>query len=314
MKKNKFKNRNKISISLLIPIYNEADAVPKLLKKVENNNIYKEVLIIDNNSSDNSFNKVYEYVKKNKNFRLISQKIKGKTNAILKGIKNLNKCDYVAMIDGDNTYDVDEISKLMTYLKDYDVVNGDRISNLNYLKSLSNNYFHYYGNSFITKFYNLMFSDNLKDIFTGLRIFKYDLIKKFFFFRSGFSLETEINCILKLNRIYVKEVPINFKERSGKSKSKLNPIKDGLLIMFCILTNFISYFPFKFFSILGAIFFATSIYFFYFPFKEYLMFNYVYKIPSLIVSVSLFVISLLAFFSGIILENIKKIHFSIIRL
>jgi uncharacterized membrane protein (DUF485 family) len=213
------------------------------------------------------------------------------------------------MIDGDDTYPAEFIHNLMKPILDNeaDIVIGDRHSNGTY-KNENKRPLHNFGNNLVKGLINYIFKADLKDIMTGYRVFNKKFVKNMPINSSGFEIETEMTLHTLDKKFTIKEIPIEYRDRPDGSFSKLNTYSDGIKVLKTILWVFKDYKPLSFFSLLSFIFFTLSIIIGLPVITEFLDTSIVTKIPSAILAVGIMLISILALFSGFILDTIVKQH------
>lgn len=168
-------------ITIIIPCYNEEKGIGKVIKDIPKEKLKKlgyetEVLVIDNNSSDNTAK-----VAKKLGARVVFEKKQGKAFALKTAFKEA-KGDLLATIDGDNTYPPKEIPKLVKKINGIDLVVGTRfdsiwnIKKIHYPKELG---FHrVLANKVGAEMGSIILGHRITDVTTGLRVFKKCLIKK----------------------------------------------------------------------------------------------------------------------------------------
>lgn len=227
-------------ITILIPCYNEEKGISKVIngvpfKQLNYHGFQVEILVIDNNSTDNTVK-----VAREKGARVISEKKQGKGNALKTGFKNISSdTDYVVMLDGDNTYKSKEILRLIEPLDNgfCDVIIGSRLEGkLNdHSFSLSHRLANWFFTFFVRKFYLV----NTTDTCTGYFAWKKKVVDKLapHIKSEGFAIETEM--ITKMAKLGYKiySVPITYDRREGHSK--LSPIIDGIRIIWMLFKNVI---------------------------------------------------------------------------
>ncbi len=212
--------------SIIIPVHNEAKAIPELLDKLRVfSKAGHEILIIDDGSTDNSAQIISRcnYVK---NIR-IEINI-GKGGAIKKGLYNVSN-ERIIIFDGDLELNPLEISKLMILNRRNGIysVMGYRFNTLNPIKSSFD-----WGNFIFTSFFNIVFQSNHKDILCCAKSFYLDKINMHNLLSDGFDIDVELSSILTLNNKekIIPQVLLNYKRRSRKEGKKLE-ISDGWLIL-----------------------------------------------------------------------------------
>jgi hypothetical protein len=143
---------------------------------------------------------------------------------------------------------------------------------------------------------------------TGYRAFSPLFVKSFPVISKGFEIETEMTIYALDKNIYIKELPIEYRDRPEGSESKLNTISDGLKVLNMIVQLFREYKPLGFFTWIAAIFGVAGIAFFVPVFIDYLNTGLVERFPTLIVAGFLVVAGLLFWMCGVILQVVVKKH------
>ncbi|MHA2284043.1 MAG: glycosyltransferase family 2 protein [Promethearchaeota archaeon] len=218
-------------IVILIPCYNEEEGIGKVIddipyRALRESNYMTQVIVIDNNSKDRTAE-----ISKSKGAFVIKEPKQGKGYAIVKGFRNIPyDADIVVMIDGDNTYDIKEIGRLVELLECNfaDAVVGTRLNGKLTIGSM--NGIHRIGNWFFTFLARTAYKTNVTDVCSGFFAWKSEVIKKMrdYLESDGFSIEMEM--IIKMAKLHYEcfSVPISYQSREGDSH--LKPFKDGMLI------------------------------------------------------------------------------------
>ena len=288
------------TIAILIPCYNEAKTIAKVI------NDYKAVLpkadiyVYDNNSIDHTD----EIAKQNGAIVRYEYK-QGKGNVIRSMFHDIF-ADCYLMIDGDDTYPASSAVKMCELIIDgkADMVIGDRLSSTYFTENKRP--FHNFGNRIVRFLINKLFKNNVKDIMTGYRAFSYKFVKGFPILSKGFEIETEMTIHAVDKNFNFVEVPVDYRDRPDGSVSKLNTYSDGFKVLKTIATLFKEYKPFAFFGLISLLLLIVSSCFFIPILFEYFKTGLVPKFPTLIVCMICLVISLLLWITGIILDVIAK--------
>lgn len=287
-------------IAVLIPCYNEAKTVEKVVSD------FKEVLpeaaiyVYDNNSTDNTAMLAekagavvrYEYQQ-------------GKGNVIRRMFRDVDAECYI-MTDGDDTYPAEFARKMadLVLRKNVDMVVGDRLSSTYFTENKRP--FHNFGNSLVRKAINLMFRTEIKDIMTGYRAFSYQFVKSFPVLSRGFEIETEMSIHAVDKNMLLDNVIIEYRDRPAGSESKLNTYSDGLKVIRTIFRLFRNYKPMAFFGGMAAVLVLLAVIFFIPVFVEYIQTGQVPNFPTLIVCGFAALAAIQSFFSGLILQNVVQ--------
>lgn len=285
---------------ILIPCYNEAITIEKVIKDFKKEMPHAEIFVYDNNSTDNT-----DTISKNAGATVKYEYNQGKGNVIKAMFRDIDADCYI-LVDGDDTYSpthAKEIEKLILE-NEADMVIGDRLSSTYFQENKRR--FHNVGNKTVRWLINLFFNSNLHDIMSGMRGFSYDFVKAYPASSKGFEVETEMTIFALINNFKVREIPIIYKDRVEGSESKLNTFSDGYKVIKTIFTLVRDHKPLLFFSLLTIFLLIIASLYFIPVLYQYLVTGYVDKIPTLIVVIMVIVIAVLLFLTGVILDVLRK--------
>ena len=224
---------NSKSLSIVIPVFNEINFLYKLFDQIKfyfnSENI--EIIVVDDGSTDGSFNLLKE-IKDKKNYKFTFKLIKldinsGKGKAIQTGIKN-SVGEYLLLQDADlelDTKDAKEMYDMIINNKDIKCIFGSR-----YLsgKLKKNNYFF---NSLIGKMnsliFNIFFSQSLSDVHCGLKILHRSVIEKIKLSVNDFGIEIDLASQIVRNNFFIYEFGVSYFFRSKAQGKKITWV-DGL--------------------------------------------------------------------------------------
>ncbi len=233
-------------LSIVIPAYNEEKTIRLVLKKVSDlvliNNIEKEIIVVNDCSSDSTSKEIVAFINDNPNTNIVlfDQNInQGKGAAIHKGI-TLATGEYLVIQDADMELEPLDINNLLEciFLGNSNVVYGSRFLVNNY--SNTSFIWHILGNGFLTKFSNLVTGYKLTDMMTCYKLIPTKILKEIKLREKRFGFEPEITLKLsKMKNIQISEVPISYIARKKVEGKKINS-KDGLRVIYCILKYWIS--------------------------------------------------------------------------
>lgn len=221
-----------MKLSVVIPVFNEEDTLQKILARVQADPMDKEIILVDDASTDGTrglleeIDNTHAYVKV-----IYHDKNQGKGAALRTGFEAVTG-DIVVIQDGDLEYDPRDYPVLLQPILDgnADVVFGSR-----FLGGPHRVFFfwHYIGNKLITLASNMFSNLNLTDMMTCYKVFRRDVIDdlKFRSDRFGFEPEFTIKVAKRGYRIY--EVPISYAGRSYEEGKKIT-WKDGFRVMWVI--------------------------------------------------------------------------------
>lgn len=287
---------------ILIPCYNEAKTIGKVVADFKRIMPHAEIYVYDNNSTDGT-----DEIAREAGAIVRYEYKQGKGNVVRAMFREISADCYI-MVDGDDTYPVDsavEIEKLVLSGQ-ADMVIGDRLSSTYFEEN--NRPFHNIGNITVRKFINTFFKSDLNDIMTGMRGFSFYYVKSFPISSREFEIETEMSVFALINNFKIKEIPINYKDRIEGSDSKLNTYKDGYKVISMIFALIRDERPFLFFSLITIfLLIIAGIYFFPILFR-YFSTGYVLKIPTLIMIAAVVIVAAIIFFTGVILHVLKRQH------
>jgi glycosyltransferase involved in cell wall biosynthesis len=235
------------TLSIIIPAFNEQNTIESILKKIKNvkliENVEKEIIIVDDFSSDNTANVINHYLSKNPTLTITTlrhEKNKGKGASIHAGIKIANG-DFIIIQDADVEYNPDEYNLLLEPMVSglADVVYGSRFVGGKPHRVLF--FFHTIGNKFLTFLSNLFTGINITDMETCYKLFKKEIIKSLVLNEKRFGFEPEVTAkISKIKNIRIYEVGISYYGRTYEEGKKIG-WKDGVRAIYCILKYNIFY-------------------------------------------------------------------------
>jgi glycosyltransferase involved in cell wall biosynthesis len=284
-------------VAVLIPCYNEALTIEKVIRD------YKAVLpeadidVYDNNSSDGT-----DEIARAAGAIVRYERRQGKGNVIRSMFREID-ADCYLMIDGDDTYPATcarEMADLVLY-KQADMVIGDRLSSTYFTENKRP--FHNFGNTIVRFAINTLFRSKIRDVMTGCRAFSFDFVKTFPVLSAGFEIETEMTIHALDKNMKIDHVTIPYRDRPAGSVSKLNTVKDGIKVLRTILTLHRNYKPYSFFGIISAILMVLATVFFIPVLITYIQTGLVPNFPTLIVCGFAVIAALLSFFTGLQLQN-----------
>ena len=293
----KFKDKK---IAVLIPCYNEALTVAKVVKDYKKALPDADIYVYDNNSTDGT-----DEIAKKAGAIVRYEYRQGKGNVIRSMFKDID-ADCYLMIDGDDTYPAENAKEMCQYVLDgkADMVIGDRLSSTYFTEN--KRAFHNFGNKLVRSLINHLFKSNIRDIMTGYRAFSYDFVKTFPVLSKGFEIENEMTIHAVYNNFKLIEIPVSYRDRPEGSVSKLNTYSDGVKVLMTIARLFKEYKPTIFFSFVGTILLILSLIFGIPVFSEFFKTGLVPRFPTLIFALILLIISILMYITGIILEVVAK--------
>lgn len=212
-------------ISVIVPVYNEVKTIRQIIEKIHSVNIDKEIIVVDNNSTDGTHKVLRE--SHYDNLKIIYHSTNcGKGAAFLTGLDNATG-EYVIAQDADLEYDPNDYLLLFESIKDgrADVVLGAR-----FLKGYHGLLIHRAGNRFLTGFLNFLFGCRLNDYATCYKMARRDIFLNLDLASKGFEIDVEIICKTLKKNLRILEVPVSYFPRSYSEGKKIRWF-DGLRAM-----------------------------------------------------------------------------------
>jgi len=290
-------------IAVLIPCYNEALTIAKVIGDFRRELPDAAIYVFDNNSTDATAE-----IARQSGAVVINEPRQGKGNVVRSMFRKI-EADLYVMIDGDDTYPAGFVHRLLEPVRsgEADMCVGDRHSNGTYRQE-NKRPFHDFGNQLVKRCINTLFNAKLHDIMSGYRVFSRRFVKNMAVNSSGFEIETEMTLHCLDKRFDLVEIPIDYRDRPEGSFSKLNTFSDGIKILKTIFWIFKDYKPLAFFSAVSLLFFILGLLAGIPVVVEFIKTAYVAKVPSAILAIGLMVISVLSLFSGFLLDTVVKLQ------
>ncbi len=219
-----------MKLSIIIPVYNEKATVRELLEKVKAVDIDKEIIIVDDGSTDGTREILQE--EKNKGGKVFfHQKNMGKGAALRTGFRQVSG-DYVIIQDADLEYDPQDYQRLLQPLIEgkAEVVYGSRFSG-GWKDMLS---LHWFGNKVLTSMTNIIYRSAISDMETCYKVWKAEIIKNIPIKSNRFNFEAEVTAKLRKRGIRIYEVPISYLGRKYYQGKKMKWV-DGFSAVWALI-------------------------------------------------------------------------------
>ncbi len=208
-------------LSVIMPCYNEAESLPDILNKVRAITIDKEIIVIDDCSSDDTPNVLANEQRNDPNLRVVRhERNRGKGAAVRTGIAAATG-DVIIVQDADLEYDPNDFYAVLKPIFDgrVGVVYGSR-----FMGSHTGMYFwNALGNKFLTFLTNFLFNCWISDMETCYKAFRADIIKNIPLESNDFRIEPEITAKILLRKERIFEVPVSYIGRTYEEGKKMKP-------------------------------------------------------------------------------------------
>ena len=289
-------------IAVLIPCFNEAQTIRKVVSDWERELPEARVYIYDNNSTDGTAalaKSVGGRVTVRHEYR------QGKGNVIRRMFREIDAEVYI-MVDGDDTYPAEYGREMVQRVLEHqaDMVVGDRLSSTYFRQNKRP--FHNFGNTLVRWSINSLFHSEIKDIMTGYRAFNFQFVKSFPVLSHGFEIETEMSIHAIDKNMQVENLVIDYRDRPMGSESKLNTYADGFRVLRTILRLFRNYKPLAFFGWIALVLAALSTGFMIPVLHTYFVTGFVPNFPTLIVCGFTMLAAIHALFTGLQLQTMVQ--------
>ena len=301
------------TIAVLIPCYNEAVTIEKVVTDFRKALPEAVIYVYDNNSKDDT-----AAIAACAGAVVRHEYQQGKGNVIRRMFREIDARCYL-MVDGDDTYPADFARQMVEPVLNHqaDMVVGDRLSATYFTENKRP--FHNFGNRLVRWSINALFKSSIRDIMTGYRAFSYAFVKSFPVLSRGFEIETEMSLHAIDKNMQIENVVIQYRDRPEGSESKLNTYSDGFKVLRTIARLFRTYKPLAYFGILGLFLGVIAAILFIPVLIEYFQTGLVARFPTLIVSGFITIAMIQSIFSGLILQtmlhkNRQDFELALIRL
>ena len=215
-------------LSIIVPVYNEARTIRQILEKINSVDIDKEIIVVDDGSSDGT-DKILRDINYS-NLKIIHHSSnRGKGAAFLTGLANAIG-EFVIIQDADLEYEPNDYLRLITAIKEEkrDLVLGARFQ-----EGHHGLFMHRLGNRFLTSLLNLLFKSHLNDYLTCYKLARKSTWDTLNLKALRFDIDAEIVCKVLKKKLRILEIPIAYYPRTYKAGKKIR-WRDGLWAIFCL--------------------------------------------------------------------------------
>lgn len=230
-----------MKLSIIIPAYNEEKTIGEVLKrlsKLKVGKVVKEIIVVDDGSTDNTLSVISNFKYPISNFKIIKhKKNQGKGAAVQSGIKEATG-DIILIQDADLEYDTNDIPRLLQPLANGEkVVYGTRLrmKPVFFGKNKTPFLLHFFGNKFLSLATSAMYGFSVSDMETGYKVFKKEVLQNINLKSKSFDFEPEITARILKKGIKIHEIDIRTKPRTYKEGKKINTFQDGFKALWTLL-------------------------------------------------------------------------------
>lgn len=301
----------KLSIAVLLPCFNEGAAIKKVVEEFRAALPASEILVFDNNSSDDT---VEQATEAGAEVRFESHQ--GKGNVVRRMFSDV-EADIYVMADGDGTYDAGAVTTLVDELvsRDLDMVVGTRKESSTHEEQYRPG--HRFGNRLLTWIVGVLFGRTMSDVLSGYRVMSRRFVKSFPNMAKGFEIEVMMTIHALSLRLPVKEVETQYFDRAEGTASKLNTVRDGIRILAGIVYLFKEYRPLLFFGACSLVIAVLGLLVGLPVVNEYFETGLVPRFPSAILATGLMILATISLTCGVLLDTVsrgqmelKRIHYA----
>lgn len=291
-------------VCILIPTLNEAGSIGKVIAEFRDLG-FSNILVIDGHSTDGTVG-----IAEAAGARVVTQSGTGKGQAMVEAF-DLIKEKYIVLVDGDGTYLSREVRGLLEPLQrgKADHVIGNRFGNL---KTGALNRLNMIGNRMINLFFGVIYGVRLRDILSGYRAFTRECVQTLDLSMTGFEIEAEITIQSVKKGLAIVEVPITYMPRSGGTRTKLSPLRDGLKIVLTIYRMAKTENPLFYFGLIGSVFGVVGFIIGLRVVQDWLCCR-IEHIPLTILTAILIIVGFQLFLMGIQGDMVASMHREIVR-
>jgi glycosyltransferase involved in cell wall biosynthesis len=295
-------------IAVLIPCFNEATAIAKVIADFRAALPTADLFVYDNNSTDDT-----RQVALDAGANVRSEMLQGKGNVVRRMFADIEADAYV-LVDGDGTYDAESAPRMVEMLlqQSLDMVNGARVATTSNAYRLG----HALGNRVLTGTVAAVFGDRIRDMLSGYRVLSRRFVKSFPALAAGFETETELTVHALELRLPIAEVDTPYRDRAAGSQSKLRTFRDGFRILRTIVLLVKEERPLLFFSSAGLLLAVSSLLLALPLLSEYVETGLVPRFPTAILATGLMVVAFTSFVTGLVLDavtlsrrELKRLHY-----
>jgi glycosyltransferase involved in cell wall biosynthesis len=285
-------------IAVILPCYNEAVAIAKVVADFRAALPDAAIYVYDNNSADRT-----REIAAAAGAVVRRERQQGKGYVVARAFADV-EADIYVMVDGDDTYDAATAPAMVAMLLDerLDMVTGTRVTDIVAAYRPG----HRLGNQILTGAVRLVFGNRISDMLSGYRVFSRRFVKSFPAMASGFETETEFTVHALELSMPLGEIQTAYRDRPAGSASKLRTYVDGMRILRTIVTLVRNERPLEFFSLVGLLLVVLGLLIGGPVVIEFLQTHLVPRLPRAILALGLVLLSFLSFSNGLVLASVAR--------
>jgi len=286
------------TVAVLIPCYNEAVAIGKVVADFREALPQATIFVYDNNSTDNT-----AAAARQAGAIVRTETLQGKGHVVRRMFADV-EADIYVLADGDDTYQASAAPEMVRMLVEsqLDMVTAVRVTEIEAAYRRG----HRFGNVMLTAMVRWIFGDRIRDMLSGYRAFSRRFVKSFPALSSGFETETEFTVHALELDLPIGHLTTAYKDRLAGSASKLRTYSDGLRILSAIVMLAKELRPLPFFSLaalglvlLGLVMSVPVL-------VEFVRTGLVPRLPTAILSAALVELGVLSLLCGLILDSVAR--------
>ena len=287
-----------MKIAILIPCYNEAITIGKVVADFKAAIPEAEIHVFDNLSQDGTGD-----IARTAGAIVHLAPVRGKGTVVRQMFRELD-CDVGIIVDGDDTYPANKVCEVMQPILDgrADMVVGTRLQQH---QDASFRPLHVFGNALVLRVINMLFGAKLSDVMSGYRAFSRRFMTTTPVLSDGFEIETEITLHALEHNMPIVEVPVDYGVRPEGSESKLHTFRDGYRVLKTILRLYKDYRPLLFFGVIGFALVLLSSLLGVLIVQEFMTFGRAGPARA-VLAVTLGLIGVLSFATGLVLDTVNR--------
>jgi glycosyltransferase involved in cell wall biosynthesis len=285
-------------IAVLVPCYNEALAIGKVVKDFRAALPTATIFVFDNNSSDGTVQAA-----RAAGAEVFLEPHQGKGHVVRRMFTDV-EADIYVLVDGDATYDAPSVRAMIERLltERLDMVVAVRVDQ----DEAAYRAGHRTGNRLLTGFVTQVFGRAFTDMLSGYRVFSRRFVKSFPVLSGGFEIETELTVHALELELPVAEIETPYYARLEGSASKLNTWRDGFRILFTVFKLYRTERPLAFFGLLGVVLGVISLGLAVPVLVTFLETGLVPRLPTAVLSTGLMLLAFLLIAAGLILDTVTR--------